>query len=475
MADEKSAGLYAATETPKEKEEDACSGGEDVELEDESVGERDLSAMEKGVSEPVLEPTNSLIRTLTMRSRVPSVSPPPDGGTKAWLQVLFSHFIVASCWGFIISFGAFQTHYASTLPATSSEISWIGSIQTTLLFLVGVFSGRSMDAGYYHLLITVGAFLQIFGVMMMSLAEQHYYALLLSQGVCFGIGAGLVFTPTMTLISTYFSSRRATAIGIVATGSVTGGLIFPSIVRQLLPSIGFPWTTRIIGFFLLAFNLPGVLFARTRLPPRRSGPVVEWAAFSELPYTFFVAGMFFVFWSIYFAFYYVGNFSRSIIHLGYTDSINLLLVMIAVGVPGRIIPNYVADRYVGPVQTLIPFVALAGIMFFAWIGVHDEGSEYVFACLYGTGSAGIQSLFPATLSSLTTDMKKAGTRMGMGFTIVSMACLTGPPLAGALIQANKDGQYLYAQIWAGCSMLLGVSLLCAARVAKVGRAVRRKV
>lgn len=68
---------------------------------------------------------------------------------------------------------------------------------------------------------------------------------------------------------------------------------------------------------------------------------------------------------------------------------------------------------------------------------------------------------------MNTDMKKAGVRMGMGFTIVSFATLTGPPIGGALVQA-KDGGYLYAQMWAGSSMLIGGLLLVAARFAKVG-------
>jgi len=62
----------------------------------------------------------------------------------------------------------------------------------------------------------------------------------------------------------------------------------------------------------------------------------------------------------------------------------------------------------------------------------------------------------------------------MGFTIVSFACLTGPPLAGALI-SNNDGNYLPAQIWGGTSFLLGASLLTAARTAKVGFHLKQKV
>jgi len=168
---------------------------------------------------------------------------------------------------------------------------------------------------------------------------------------------------------------------------------------------------------------------------------------------------------VYFAFYYIGSFARSVIGLPYTESINLLIVLNGVGVVGRIVPNFLADRYLGPMNSLIPVVFMTSILAFAWTGVVSRSGLYAWAVFYGMSGAAIQSLFPATLSSLTTDLRMAGTRMGMVFTIVSFAVLTGPPIAGQLIQ-RKGGGYEYAQIFAGVDMLVGSGLLCASRYAK---------
>lgn len=168
---------------------------------------------------------------------------------------------------------------------------------------------------------------------------------------------------------------------------------------------------------------------------------------------------------MYFAFFFLGSFARDIIGLPLSESINLLIVLNGVGILGRILPNHLADRYVGPINTLIPVVLSTSVLAFAWIAINSRGGLYGWAVVYGMVGAAIQSLFPATLSSLTTDLRMAGTRMGMVFSIVSFAVLTGPPIAGQLIEL-KDGGYQYAQLFSGASMFVGCMLLVGARLAK---------
>lgn len=104
----------------------------------------------------------------------------------------------------------------------------------------------------------------------------------------------------------------------------------------------------------------------------------------------------------------------------------------------------------------------------------NQNGLIAFSVVYGLFAAAIQALFPATLSSLTTDLKKAGVRMGMVFSVVSFATLTGPPLAGALIQ-REHGKYLHAQMFAGSVIMCGCFTLVASRVARVGSKVKVKV
>ena len=358
-------------------------------------------------------------------------------------------------------------YYENELGIAPSTISWIGSIQVFLLFGIGAVSGRATDAGLFRPVYIAGTVFLLIGVFTMA-ESTKLWQLFLSQGICIGIANGLQFCPSMALVSTYFVKRRAFALGFTALGSCTGGVVFPIVVQQCLPKLGFPWTIRIIGFIMLVLNVITIALYRTRLPPRKTGPIVDWDSFKEAPFTLYCAGMFFSFWGLYFAFFYIGSYARNILGVSYQQSINLLLVQICMGFVFRILPTYYADK-IGSLNTLIPFTFICSIMMFGWIGVHSVGSLYAFAVIYGSASAVLQALWPASITSLnrTPDLKKNGVRMGMAFTIVSFSSFTGPPLAGALIQYN-GGSYTYANIWAGTTFLGGGSLLIASRFALVG-------
>ena len=232
--------------------------------------------------------------------------PPPDGGLKAWTQVAMAHLIIFNTWGFVNSFGVFQTYYTGALGRSSSDISWIGSVQIFLLYAIGTLSGHALDAGLFRPVCVAGCFLHVLGIFMTSISTR-YWQVLLAQGVCVGIGNGLLFCPTISLVATYFSSKQALAMGIAAAGSTSGSLVYPVVVQQLLPSIGFGWTVRVLGFITLSTSILATAFLTPRLPPRASGSLVEWSAFTEPSYVLYSIGTFLNFMGVYFAFYYVSN------------------------------------------------------------------------------------------------------------------------------------------------------------------------
>jgi MFS family permease len=233
-------------------------------------------------------------------------SPPPDGGLHAWTQVLMGHIVIFCTWGYINSFGVFQLYYVSAFSRSPSTISWVGSVQIFLLFSIGTFSGRASDAGYFKHCFAAGLAIQLLGVFMTSLCTS-YWQLFLAQGICTGIGNGLLFCPSLAVLTTYFLTRRGIAVGIAACGTATGGVVFPLLAQHLLPKIGFPWTIRVMAFIMLGLMMLPLFLMHSRLPPRQTGPLVDFAAFKELPYSLFAIGNSLCFLGLYFAIYYVSS------------------------------------------------------------------------------------------------------------------------------------------------------------------------
>ena len=65
-----------------------------------------------------------------------------------------------------------------------------------------------------------------------------------------------------------------------------------------------------------------------------------------------------------------------------------------------------------------------------------------------------------------TENAKVNVRLAVVLLMIGSANLTGAPIGGALIGMAK-GDYLWAQLFAGASVLLGAFFLIAARVARV--------
>lgn len=229
---------------------------------------------------------------------------PPDGGLLAWSQVLAGCLVNMLAWGLPATFGVYQLYYRDTLGLPESQVSWIGSLQTSLAFLTCTFAGRLADAGYVRSTVAAGAFLVIFGTFMTSLSTT-YWQLLLSQGLCTGLGLGVMFMPPLSVINSYFDSHRSLALAISASGNGMGSVFLPATIQYLIPQVGFPWAVRASGLLALVISSLALLLLRPRLTPRRAGPLIEWSAYREVPYTLYTLGAFLFFMALYFGFFFV--------------------------------------------------------------------------------------------------------------------------------------------------------------------------
>ncbi|KAK1754711.1 major facilitator superfamily domain-containing protein [Echria macrotheca] len=398
---------------------------------------------------------------------------PPDGGLVAWSQVVAGCLVNMLAWGYPSAFGVYQLYYRDTLRLPEAQISWIGSVQTFLAFLTCTFSGRSADAGYIRSTVVAGCFLTVFGTFMTSLATE-YWEIFLAQGVCTGLGLGVMFMPPLAVISSYFRRKRSLALAVSATGTGLGSVIFPAVVQYLIPRVGFAWAVRYSGFVALGIAVVAVSLLRPKLAPRKTGPLIEWEAFKEVPYVLYTLGAFLFFWALYFGSFFINAYARNVAGFSTTDSVQLILILNGLSVPSRPVAGFIADRCIGPINTYALMTLLLGIVSLAWIAVTSRSGMYVFAVFFGFTNGAAQGVFVGSLASLTKDPQKMGTRFGMVCTIVAFATLAGPPTSGAIID-QSGGKYVWAQLWAGLVIVLSAATLAAARCSSTGLKWRAKI
>jgi predicted MFS family arabinose efflux permease len=200
--------------------------------------------------------------------------------------------------------------------------------------------------------------------------------------------------------------------------------------------------------------------------------LIDTSAFSEMPFIFFSLSMFFIFWGLYFAFFYMGTFARD--QLQYAEPIYLLMVLNGVGVVGRTVPSVIADKWTGPLNALVLLSFASSLLVYCWAAISSIGGLFAFTIVYGFLAASLQALLPAVATTMTPHPSRTGTRVGMILGFVSFANLTGPAICGALIR-RQDGSYLGAQMFAGTSILLGAAMALGARIAKTGMILGAKV
>ncbi|KAF7195195.1 MFS-type transporter dbaD [Pseudocercospora fuligena] len=396
-----------------------------------------------------------------------------DSTLIACYHVLGSFCLLMNSWGIINTFGVYQTFYEAELFAgqkSSSDISWIGSIQAFALIFVGVITGPLFDRGYFGSQIVGGSFLVVFGMMTLSLCSE-YWQVMLSQGLVVGLGSGLLFLPSVAVLPMYFTKKRALAQGIAASGSSIGGVVYPIIFHRLQPKIGFGWATRVIAFIALVTLLASFGMKQKTVPPTVR-KMLDWNAFKEPGFNFFLGAYFFGCVGIYIPFYYIGVYSLDR-DVAASLAFYLVAILNASSTFGRILPNLIADS-TGPLNMMIPCNAICAVLVFSWIAINGEAGLIVFAIFYGFFSGCFVSLPPVVVVKMSPSLGIVGTRLGMNLVFGAFGILVGNPVAGAILGARGDAMnWIGLMAWTGGCIIIATACMVGARVCQVGWGLRK--
>lgn len=161
-------------------------------------------------------------------------------------------------------------------------------------------------------------------------------------------------------------------------------------------------------------------------------------------------------------FFSVSNYAREVQEASFEESTNYVLVLNGVGVVSRLLPGVLSLR-IGTYNVYCFAMGSTALVVYCWTAVTSKGGLIAWTVLFSLYMGGIQSLFPAALSTLRFDPSKQGTRMGMMTTVVSFGALIGPPVASKFVSQDD---WISAEVFAASCILGGLLFTLVARELK---------
>lgn len=391
----------------------------------------------------------------------------PDGGIRAWSVVIGALFMSFGTFGWINSFGVFQTYYEEYTfkEQSASNIAWIGSIQYGLIFIPALLTGRLLDLGHYNIPLAISSAFYIAALFLVAECKT-FLQVILCQGVATGFFAGMLFGSTPAIVSHWFLRKRSQAFGVLAMGSSIGGTVLPIATQQLFGKVGFKWSVRAVAFIITFAVIVANLLLRPRLPPSNAkGSLFNWKAFKNPAFTCCVLAYNVTLLGLYVPLIYLDLSGQA---AGYSPNFTFYLISIAnlASLIGRLSSGVLADKF-GALNTLIPFTLIGAVVSFAWpFSTSSIASMVVVSVIYGCATGAFVSLIPSAPARLG-GMSDAGSRIGMAITCMAFGAAGGPPLAGVI--RTKSGGFDDVGLYSGGVILAGCALLAATRYLALGK------
>ncbi|CAF0752882.1 unnamed protein product [Adineta ricciae] len=188
------------------------------------------------------------------------VAVPPDGGF-GWIVAIAAMLCNLICDGTLFAFGTMKIHLQEYFKCSDMLILMVGSVPCGVYLLVGpIVSGLANRYGCRPIIIigSVGAAI----CMALSTLSPNVWVMMIVYGVFGGIFFGMVYLPSVVMVSFYFDKKRSIANGLVTAGTGLGALSFGPLADLLMSKFG--WK---IGMLIFAgIMLTGILFGLIMRP-----------------------------------------------------------------------------------------------------------------------------------------------------------------------------------------------------------------
>ncbi|KAK1248904.1 hypothetical protein MKX08_007124 [Trichoderma sp. CBMAI-0020] len=394
-------------------------------------------------------------------------------GGYGWVVVAAVWLILAHSFGINSMFGVFLAFYLAHdhFPgATPLQFAFVGGLSFSVAFIVSPLATILFNKVGLRVTVIIGG-LFISGAYIGASFAKTIWELILSQGVCYGLGMGICYTATAGLVAKWFKKRRALANGIATGGTGFGGLTYSLAANTMIQRMGIAWTFRIMAIICFVVLITSALF----LKDRNRGTKISATAFDfklfKLPDFWLFLG-----WAWLSSFGYVAvvfSLSAYAQQVGFSaqqGSLVSAMFNLSTGI-GRPIVGFMGDRF-GTIRvtTLGTFIS-ALFTFFIWI---FGGKSYGALMVYG-----LLGMFPSIMWATFAVMTASIFGLERMQPVISLSTLTlalpytfAEAIALSLKKPGRDG-FLDVQVYSG-AMFVAATICSLVLTIKKGELYRRK-
>ena len=315
----------------------------------------------------------------------------------------------------------------------------------------------------------------LIGISLFVVGRWSFYACTFLWGA---VAGGTSPLPHGTIIARWFTHRRGLAMGIMAAGAASGGIVLPPLVSHVIASYG--WRA---GFALLGILAPCVILPLVSLVIRNTPEEVGLQPEGSVPitldshapraaligYTAAEARTSTTFWVLAFSlFVALSTLQSSAVHLvpllldrgfALTQAASVVSFLATGAVFGMVSSGYLVDRLAARVVAIGFFFNAAVSLVLLWF-VQSWAGTLMSAVLLGIGLGALLQLIPA-LVGWCFGLRAFGEIYGMMMTAFGLGTVTGPLLGGWL--HDVTGSYRQTPL---CYL---VGILCAAALMSLVR------
>lgn len=316
----------------------------------------------------------------------------------------------------------------------------VGSLNIGLIFFCSIFASVLSDRYGIRNVCVVGGVLSTIGMYASSVSVNLVY-LYITYGLVLGIGASLVYAPSLSILGHYFDRNLGLVNGLVTAGSSGFSIVMPILLRWLIDKVGIQPTFQYLTIPMVVLIFAALTFEE-KIPKKRNNGKIQNRSESKqsLSSMFFYEELWhnkmYLCWVISIPaglFGYFVPFVHLVKHakdIGSAYSGEILVMSIGIfSLVGRLISGPIADRkWVN--RIVLQLIAFASIGALA-IALTVARNKALLAVCCGLGLA--DGFFISLIGPIAFDLvgpSHANMAIGLLLCFCSLPLLCGPPIAG---------------------------------------------